>query len=171
MSGGKAPRPKGSPSATLSPQAKLRSREPGSPLSFWREVANKYRAGVSCLPKNVFNAVAAILNACGRLGAERVVVEIAATKRDLGHYGLWHVRLLEDGDGRELQAEHVERVKSWYGEVEVGFSHRKTGPAEYEFTAKVKLTCGPDRLWRAMFFASRALFLAAIRLAQKPGVI
>ena len=146
----------------------IRSRE--SPREFWRRVANKYRAGVDVLPEDVFTAIAAILNAAGSEGLGAVTIQVVALDQEhLGLYGRWRVRLLEDGGSRPEM--HEEVVKSWYGEVRVGISHRKTGPAEYELTARVRLACGPDELGRAMFFASRALFLAALREDPNSGVI
>ena len=148
-----------------------------SPQDYYLELGNKLRAGVIVLPENVFRAIAAALNYAGHKDLSGITIRIdAAEEKTLGSYGLWRVRLIEDGGSRPEHIRagahgHEEVVKSWYGEIRVSIYHRKTGPAEYELTARVRLTCGPDELGRALFFASRALFLAALREDPNSGVI
>ena len=174
MSGGKTPRPKGSPFATLSPQAKLRPREPGSPLYAGYSVVNKCRAGMEVLPENALAAIAGLLDYAAHANASHITVRVeVADKEHMGEYGLWRVRLLED-DGRDPKPAPgilVERevVRSWYGPVEVELVVVKHGLNDYEIATRVKLTSGPNKLWRALFFASRALFLAALEKARASG--
>ena len=88
---GEAPRPK-APSPPLSPNGPAK---PGSSPEFWREVVNKYRAGVDVLPENVFTAIAAILNAAGHEQLGTITIQITALdKPHLGLYGRWLVRWL-----------------------------------------------------------------------------
>ena len=177
MAGGKAPRRV--PRAPCHPLPS-RALTPRSPQEYYSELGNKLRAGVIVLPEDVFRVIAAALNYASHKDLPGITIRIDATEEEtLGSYGLWRVTILEDGSSRPEhiragahdQETHEEIVKSWYGEIRVSISHRKTGPAEYEFTARVRLTCGPDELWRALFFASRALFLAALREDPNSGVI
>ena len=175
MAGGRAPG-----RVLRAPCRPLPKARPRSPQDYYSELGNKLRAGITVPPEDVFRVVAAALNYASHKDLSGITIRIdAAEEKTLGSYGLWRVTMLEDGcsrpghiwAGTHDQKTCEEVVKSWYGEVRVGISHRKTGPAEYEFTARVRLTCGPDELWRAMFFASRALFLAALREDPDSGVI
>ena len=175
MAGGEAPRRV--PRAPCHPLPS-RALTPRSPQDYYSELGNKLRAGITVLPENVFRVVAGALNYASWSRARDVVIRIeAAEKEHLGDYGLWSVRL-EDGGSRP---EHIqagahdqrifrETVRTWHGPVECELVVSRKGSNEYEFTTKVRLSSGPNELWRALWIASRALFLRALdEVGECPG--
>ena len=165
---GEAPRPK-APSPPLSP-----SRKPGSPLYAGLSAINKYKAGIEVLPENVLLAVAGAIACAAETEAKNITIRIEAVEKEhLGDYGLWRVRILNELDPTKSKIPMVlmkrEIVRSWHGPVPVETIVVKHGMRDYEIATRLELSNGPNKLWRALFLASRALFLLGLRETTKDG--
>ena len=167
---GEAPRPDRHPLCHPSPPSGPVPK-PGSPLYAGLSAINKYKVGVDVLPENVLFAVAGAIACAAEAEARSVTLRVEAVEKEhLGHYGFWRVRILDDLEPQATRLPSVlmdrSTIASWHGPVDVETMVVKHGLRDYEVGVRVRLTNGPNKLWRALLLASRVLFLLGLREAD-----